>query len=111
MFSAGFDTAISTSTGLCITVRASSAILGGMVAENELADKPVAPVLAHFSDSDATTPLDGIATLRERSGEEAVVYEYPAAHGFNCDQRGAYNQGAAEVAWQRSLAFLRMCLQ
>ena len=84
---------------------------GGMVAENELADKPVAPVLAHFSDNDATTPLDGIATLRERYGEEAVVYEYPASHGFNCDQRGAYNQGAAEVAWQRSLAFLRMCLQ
>ena len=84
---------------------------GGMVAEGELADKPVAPVLAHFSDSDATTPLNGIATLRERYGEEVVVYEYSAPHGFNCEQRGAYNQGAAEVAWQRSLAFLRMCLQ
>ena len=84
---------------------------GGMVAETELAAKPVAPVLAHFSDDDATTPLAGIERLRELYGEEAVVYVYPAHHGFNCDQRGAYNQGAAEVAWQRSLAFLRMCLQ
>lgn len=84
---------------------------GGMVAEAELAQKPIAPVLAHFAEDDATTPMDGIAQLRERYGEEVVVYVYPAHHGFNCDQRGAYNEGAALVAWQRSLAFLRMCLQ
>lgn len=83
---------------------------GGMVAEDELQTKPVAPVLAHFSDSDSTTPMAGIDALREKYADEAVVYVYPAAHGFNCDQRGAYNEGAAEVAWQRSLAFLRMCL-
>lgn len=83
---------------------------GGMVSEEELAQKPKAPVLAHFSDNDATTPMAGIEDLKQRYAEEAVVYVYPAAHGFNCDQRAAYNQGAAEVAWQRSLAFLRMCL-
>ncbi|AUZ05804.1 MULTISPECIES: dienelactone hydrolase family protein [Vitreoscilla] len=83
---------------------------GGMVAEVELQNKPIAPVLAHFSDNDMTTPMDGIDVLREKYADEVVVYVYPAAHGFNCNQRAAYNEGAAEVAWQRSMAFLRMCL-
>lgn len=84
---------------------------GGMVEPAQLERKPIAPVLAHFAANDSSTPEAGIATLRERYGDEVVVYQYPAQHGFNCDQRAAYNEGAAGVAWQRSLAFLRMCLQ
>jgi carboxymethylenebutenolidase len=30
---------------------------------------------------------------------------YPADHGFNCDQRGAYDAPAASLARERSLAF------
>jgi carboxymethylenebutenolidase len=35
-----------------------------------------------------------------------VVQVYAANHGFNCDQRGSYNQAAAELARERTLAFL-----
>ena len=83
---------------------------GGMVDEAQLQVRPVAPVLAHFSDHDSTTPQEGIALLQSRYADEVVVYQYPASHGFNCDHRKAYDDGAAQVAWQRSLAFLRMCL-
>jgi carboxymethylenebutenolidase len=31
---------------------------------------------------------------------------YSANHGFNCDQRGSYNEAAAKLARQRTLAFL-----
>ncbi|MFW9622236.1 MAG: dienelactone hydrolase family protein, partial [Macromonas sp.] len=29
-----------------------------------------------------------------------------AHHGFNCDQRGSYNAAAAQLAHERTLAFL-----
>jgi carboxymethylenebutenolidase len=30
---------------------------------------------------------------------------YQADHGFNCDQRGSYNEAAAQLARQRTLDF------
>jgi carboxymethylenebutenolidase len=33
------------------------------------------------------------------------VHVYAADHGFNCDQRGSYNEAAAKVARQRTLDF------
>jgi carboxymethylenebutenolidase len=35
------------------------------------------------------------------------VFLYPADHGFNCDQRGAFDAAAASLARERTLAFLR----
>jgi carboxymethylenebutenolidase len=34
------------------------------------------------------------------------VQVYAANHGFNCDQRGSYDEAAATLARQRTLAFL-----
>jgi carboxymethylenebutenolidase len=36
---------------------------------------------------------------------EIFVYD-GAEHGFNCDQRASYNKASADVARERSLAFL-----
>ena len=36
---------------------------------------------------------------------ETPIYVYAAGHGFNCDERGAFNQAAAEVARQRTYEF------
>ncbi len=35
---------------------------------------------------------------------DAEVFVYPGAdHGFNCDQRGSYQEAGARLAWQRTL--------
>ena len=34
------------------------------------------------------------------------VFTYAAQHGFNCDQRAAYDAAAAQSAQERTLAFL-----
>lgn len=33
------------------------------------------------------------------------MHLYEAHHGFNCDQRGAYNAEAAKLALERTLKF------
>jgi len=33
------------------------------------------------------------------------VHVYAADHGFNCDQRGSYDEAAANTARERTLAF------
>ena len=78
---------------------------GGMTAGDEPARKPQVPVLAHFGDQDHWIPLDSIAAFKAaQPGVE--VHVYAASHGFNCDPRAAYNQPAAALALQRTLAFL-----
>lgn len=42
---------------------------------------------------------------------DVPLYTYAAGHGFNCDERGSYNEAAAKEAWQRTLAFLQEHLQ
>jgi carboxymethylenebutenolidase len=77
---------------------------GGMTAGDEPARKPACPVLAHFGNQDHWIPLDTVEAFKKaQPGVEVHVYE--ANHGFNCDQRGSYNQAAATLAKQRTLAF------
>jgi carboxymethylenebutenolidase len=78
---------------------------GGMVAEAEIARKPKCPVLAHFSDRDQSVPMDGVKAF-VKAHPEVEVHVYAADHGFNCDQRGAYDEAAAKLARERTLAFL-----
>lgn len=77
---------------------------GGMTQPAELARTPRVPVLAHLSDHDASVPLEGVEALR-RAHPGVEVQLYAAAHGFNCDQRGAWNEAAATLARQRTLDF------
>lgn len=78
---------------------------GGMTLEAEAARTPRCPVLAHFAEQDQWIPLDTVAAFRDRQpGVE--VYTYPAHHGFNCDQRASYHAPSAQLARERTLAFL-----
>ena len=77
---------------------------GGMTAPAELARTPRVPVLAHLSDHDASVPLAGVEALRQ-AHPAVEVHLYAAAHGFNCDQRAAWNAPAAALARERTLAF------
>jgi carboxymethylenebutenolidase len=77
---------------------------GGMTAGDEPARKPACPVLAHFGNQDHWIPLDTVEAFKKaQPGVEVHVYE--ANHGFNCDQRGSYNEAAAKLAKERTLAF------
>lgn len=77
---------------------------GGMTAGDEPARKPTVPVLAHFGSQDHWIPLDTVEAFRNaQPGVTVQVYE--ANHGFNCDQRGSYNEAAAKLARERTLAF------
>ena len=77
---------------------------GGMVAPEEIARKPKVPVMAHLSDHDHSAPMEGVNALI-KAHPEVEVHLYNADHGFNCDHRGAYNEEAAKLARERTLAF------
>lgn len=77
---------------------------GGMTAPSEVARQPKCPVMAHFGEKDHYIPMDGVHTLAA-AHPEVTVHAYAADHGFNCDQRGSYNEAAATLARSRTLAF------
>lgn len=77
---------------------------GGMTTPDEVARRPGVPTLAHFAEQDRWIPLDGVQAFRQaHPGVE--VHLYPAHHGFNCDQRGAWDAPSAALARERTLAF------
>lgn len=77
---------------------------GGMTMGAEPARQPTIPVMVHFGDQDTGIPLDTVHAFA--AAQPTVdVQIYPANHGFNCDQRGAYNAPAAMLALERALAF------
>ena len=77
---------------------------GGMTAGNEPTRIPRVPVLAHFGDQDHWIPLDSVEAFKAAQ-PNVEVHVYAANHGFNCDQRGSYNEAAAKLALQRTHAF------
>jgi carboxymethylenebutenolidase len=77
---------------------------GGMTAGDEPARQPACPVMAHFGDQDHWIPLDTIEAFKTVQ-PKVEVFVYAANHGFNCDQRGSYNEAAAKLAKQRTLDF------
>ncbi len=78
---------------------------GGITGEGEIARQPQCPVMAHFGDQDHWIPIEGIDAFKSAQ-PQVEVHVYPANHGFNCDQRASYDEAAATLAGERSLAFL-----
>ena len=75
---------------------------GGMTAGSEPSRKPAVPTMAHFGDRDTHIPVDSVKVF-EKLHPEVEVHLYDANHGFNCEQRGAYDANAAATALERSL--------
>lgn len=96
---------------------ASVSFYGGGVAEGRFGFPPLAeaaptlqaPWLGLFGDQDASIPVDQVERLRTEAAKASVttdVVRYPdAGHGFNCDDRSAYEPASAADAWARTLAF------
>ena len=70
-----------------------------------------ADILGHFGEDDRSIAVDDVnqfeAKLNTLSGDHSVFIYPNAGHAFaNEDREDAYNQEAAELAWQRTLEFL-----
>lgn len=79
---------------------------GGMTSPAESAHQPKVPVMAHFGEQDTHIPMKGVRAF-EQAHPEVEVHVYAAQHGFNCDQRGSWNAGAAATALERTLDHFR----
>lgn len=77
---------------------------GGMT--EAIAERPLCPVMAHFGERDAGIPVAAVKHFAA-AHPEVQVSIYPADHAFNCDQRRSYDPASAQLARQRTLAFLR----
>jgi carboxymethylenebutenolidase len=82
---------------------------GGIV--QQLGKTPNCPVLYHFGGKDTHIPASDIEQIRA-ADQRGTFHLYPDAdHGFNCDMRGSFNAAAAQLARQRTLAFLAQHLR
>jgi carboxymethylenebutenolidase len=81
----------------------------GMTVGIEMSRQPHCPVMVHFGDQDASIPMETVAAFTSLQSKIRVQI-YAANHGFNCDQRAAYNVSAAELALKRTLDFFTINL-
>ena len=64
---------------------------------------PQVPTILHFGERDAHIPMSGVNEFKTARAD-ATVYVYAADHGFNCDQRGSFDEASANLARSRTLA-------
>lgn len=93
-----------------INVDASVMYYGRFMPEDDLAMMR-ADILGHFGEEDTSIPVDTVrefeAKLETLEGDHAVFIYPNAGHAFaNDDREDAYNEEAANLAWERTLDFL-----
>jgi len=75
------------------------------------AAKVKAPLLLHYAGLDERVNATGLpwAAALRKAGKRATAYTYPGVnHAFNNDTSAErYNKPAADLAWERTLAFFR----
>ena len=85
---------------------ASVAYYGGNVADFAT-ETPKVPVMFHFGAEDKGITPDKVEIVK-KAQPNAPLYVYEkAGHGFNCDERGSYNEAATKTARERTLEFFR----
>src|SRR5258708_15745582 len=65
-------------------------------------EKPQVPTMLHFGDKDMHIPMTHVNDIRKLH-PNVLVYDYPADHGFHCDERGSYDAAAPKQAIARTL--------
>lgn len=70
-----------------------------------------AELLGHFSDVDEWEPMDGVRAMEadmRSAGMDPLLYTYPnTSHWFFEEDRPEYDAESSELAWTRTLEFLR----
>jgi carboxymethylenebutenolidase len=77
---------------------------GGGIVE-DYREKRKIPTLLHFGEQDQHIPFDEVVQFRAQR-PDVSAFAYPAAHGFNCDERDSYNEDAAQKALERTLQWI-----
>ena len=72
--------------------------------------KPKRRVMYHFGSLDKSIPVSDTAKIAAAYPDSPLYVYEGADHGFNCDQRSAYNPEAVALARQRTLGFLARCV-
>jgi carboxymethylenebutenolidase len=67
-------------------------------------EQPKVPVMMHFGEKDQHIPVASVQQF-QKAHPKLPVFMYKADHGFNCDQRGSYDETAAKMARERTLEF------
>jgi carboxymethylenebutenolidase len=88
-----------------LDVDATVSYYGGMIAA-AAEEKNQAPAMFHFGELDKHIGPDHWEKI-QAAHPELPLCTYAADHGFNCDERDAYNVEAAQLAQERTLAFFR----
>ncbi len=89
---------------------ASSYYGGGIAGFLAEADDIACPMMFHFGEKDTGIPMEQVESIKQALGGKSgvEVHTYPEAdHGFNCDLRSSYHAPSAQLAWRRTLEFLR----
>jgi carboxymethylenebutenolidase len=76
----------------------------GRVADH-LERQPRCRVMYHYGSEDRSIPLTDVERIRTAQPTAAVYVYEGAGHGFNCEQREAYQPQAAALARTRTLDF------
>ncbi len=83
----------------------SSGYYGGRTA-SLVDEQPKAAVQLHFGEKDSHIPMSDVEKIKA-AHPGVPVYVYPAGHGFNCDDRADYDEAAAKLALDRTLALFK----
>lgn len=67
-------------------------------------EKPKCPTMLHFGDQDQAIPMTHVEELRSLHAG-VPIHDYPAGHGFHCDERASYHPESAKTAYGRTLEF------
>jgi carboxymethylenebutenolidase len=67
-------------------------------------ENPTVATMLHFGDKDMHIPMAHVNELRKLH-PDVLIYDYPADHGFHCDERGSYDATASRQAMARTLEF------
>jgi len=65
-------------------------------------EKPTVPTQLHFGDKDMHIPMTHVNELRQLH-PNVEIFDYPADHGFHCDERGSWDAPASKKAMERTL--------
>jgi carboxymethylenebutenolidase len=77
---------------------------GGIYATKS--EKPTVPTMLHFGDKDMHIPMTYVNEIRKLH-PDVQVFDYPADHGFHCDERGSWDAAASHKAMERTLEFMK----
>ena len=85
----------------------------GAAAETAGVPKIKAPLLIHYAENDEriNAMWPGFETALKGSGAAYQAFIYPGTqHGFHNNSTPRYNEAAAKLAWERTIAFFKMNL-